>query len=942
MLDIVILIVVSLLFIWPAFLNAQKRNYIRAVLIALAGIFVYKGIYAGERLYTDFLWFQEVGFTQRFWKLLMVKVTMFSIGGLFAALFGLLTVLTWNHYFKKAKPEYSLHPNRILIVRAGMLAQFFAFIVFGLGFAEYWNELLLYINAMPFGKVEPVFSKDIGFYIFTLPFIEVFAGFAENILVYSVILAAALYFFETVLFKSLEFFEQYANVRRISLASLVDPFVHRIVSHLSILSVAGSLIIMLNTMVSRWELLYSHRGVVYGAGWTDLNVQLPAYTAMIVVLGICAVAFLVSAFAKSTRRTITTFGIGAALFLVVKIFGVGIIPEVLQHFRVSPNELPLETPYLQRNIAFTRDAYGLNDITEIDYPVNTALESISKSDKAIVDSIRLWDPKILQAANNQNQALRLYYYFADVDVDRYVLNGKLSQVMLSLRELNQERLAPQSKTWQNLRLVYTHGYGAVAAPVNRFGQEGLPDYLLRDIPPATSYPELKLDQPRIYFGQETFNLVYVNTKVKEFDYPKGDANAEYTYAGKGGIKLDTLIKKLAFALKFEGIRMFTTQELTPESRLMFRRDINARVKTIAPFLRYDADSYPVVAEGKIYFIWDAYTTAHTYPYSQPSGNDDINYIRNAVKVVVDAYNGTVQFYIADKTDPIAQAYAKAFPGMFLDIAAMPASLRQHVRYPEDLLSIQSSIYTTYHMNNPQVFYNREDSWEVSRAAAKAEEAHHVTPYYLISRLPDSEKEEFVLALPFSPYSGDKGNPRNNMVALLMARCDGDKYGKLVLYKFPKDKLVYGPLQIGIRINQDEVISKDLTLWNQQGSSVVFGNLLAIPLSNYRLMYVQPIYLQAAVGKMPELRRVVVVFGDQLSYGTSFEDALNKFFTGGYAREVPKETAKETKVKPEAPNKDLIKSAAKYYEQYRNLMGQGKYAEAGKALEELGRILGKVK
>ncbi|MBF0505606.1 MAG: UPF0182 family protein [Nitrospirae bacterium] len=940
MLDLIILVAVCLLFFLPAFRRVSRRQYGRAFLFAFAGIVVFKGIYLGESLYTDFLWFQEVGYTQRFWKLILVKVAMSSIGGLIAAVAGCATVLAWNRSFTKAKPEFAGHPNRRLLKRACMIAQCFAFIVFGLGISAYWNELLLYLNAVPFGQTEPVFNKDIGFYIFSLPFIKVAAGFAESIFLYNIVLIMVLYFLEGLLFRDTTLFQQLQNLQRISLKSMIEPFLHRLITHLAMLSVAGALIVMVDTFVSRWELLYSHRGVVYGAGWTDLNVQLPAYNVMIAVLVICAVAFSISVFARSTQRTILTFVAGVALFLVVKIFGVGIIPEVLQHFRVSPNELPLETPYLERNIAFTRDAYGLNRITEINYPVNTSVEPLSKDDKVVVENIRLWDPRILEAANNQNQALRLYYYFSDVAVDRYPLNGKLTQLMLSLRELNVERLAPQSKTWQNLRLVYTHGYGVVAAPVNRFGPEGLPDYVLKDIPPTTPYPELKLDQPRIYFGEETFNLIYVNTRVKEFDYPKGDANAEYNYQGKGGIRLDTFFKKLFFALRFEGIRMFTTQELTSQSRVMFRRDISTRVKAIAPFLRYDSDIYYAVADGRIYFIWDAYTTGNTYPYSQPVTNDRINYIRNSVKVVVDAYNGTVTFYIADKSDPVVQAYAKAFPGMFRDIAAMPASLRQHIRYPEDMLNIQSSIYTNYHMNNAHVFYNREDAWEVSRAAAKTEEAQHVTPYYLISRLPDSDKEEFVLALPFSPYSGDKNNPRNNMVSLLIARCDGDKYGKLVLYKFPKDKQVYGPLQIGIRINQDETISKDLTLWNQQGSSVVFGNLLAIPLSNFRVMYVQPIYLQASVGKMPELRRVVVVFGDQLSYGTSFEDALNKFFAGGYRREAV--TAKETSVKTEIPGKDLINSAVKHYDEYRSLMGQGKYSEAGKALEELGRVLGKIK
>jgi hypothetical protein len=408
------------------------------------------------------------------------------------------------------------------------------------------------------------------------------------------------------------------------------------------------------------------------------------------------------------------------------------------------------------------------------------------------------------------------------------------------------------------------------------------------------------------------------------------------------VKIDSFLKKLAIAIHFDGLRFFTTQELTPESRILFWRDINRRVRTIAPFLSYDNDIYHVIADGKIYFVWDAYTTATTYPYSQPSMGK-ANYIRNSVKVVVDAYEGTVDFYIADKTDPVIQAYARIFPALFKPFEAMPRSLKAHVRYPEDLLNIQSHIYAIYHMADPGVFYNREDAWEVSRVATRAEEAQPIAPYYLISRLPDSDSEEFVLTLPFSPFSTDKNSPRNNMVSMIMARCDGDKYGKLMLFKFPKDRQVYGPLQIGIRINQDETISKDLTLWNQQGSQVRFGNLLAVPLSGYRLMYVQSIYIQASVGKMPELRRVVVVFGDQLAYGSSFEEALSRFFpqiAGSASLAAAKPTA--TKEEKKADRKDLITSAAKAFENYRNLMGKGKYEEAGKALDELGRILNQLK
>ncbi|NTU42429.1 MAG: COG1615 family transporter, partial [Nitrospirales bacterium] len=477
------------------------------------------------------------------------------------------------------------------------------------------------------------------------------------------------------------------------------------------------------------------------------------------------------------------------------------------------------------------------------------------------------------------------------------------------------------------------------APVNRFTPEGLPEYVIRDIPPVASFPELRLDQPRIYFGEETQNHVYVKTRLKEFDFPKGDTNAQNTYDGKAGVTIDSFMKKLVVALQFDGLRLFTTQELTPESRILFRREVSQRVRAIAPFITFDKDLYHVIAGGKIYFIWDGYTTASTYPYSQPV-NNGVNYIRNSVKAVVDAYDGTVDLYVADKTDPVIQAYGKAFPSLFKPLVAMPQSLRAHLRYPEDLLNIQGRIYTIYHMSDPGVFYNREDAWEVSRVAVRAEESQPIPPYYLISRLPDSDREEFVLTLLFSPYSTDKSSPRNNMVSMLMARCDGDNYGKLMLFKFPKDRQVYGPLQIGIRINQDETISKDLTLWNQQGSQIRFGNLLAVPLSGYRIMYVQPIYIQAAVGKMPELRRVVVVFGDRLAYGSSFEEALGKFFPqirGAAADYGARKPQAVTEEKP-AARKGLIESAARAFDSYRSLMGKGKYEEAGKALEELGRII----
>lgn len=934
MLNLSLFVIISLIFFLPALRSLKQKHYKRAVIYTLAGLSALAGIRIWSEVYVRYLWYDNLGYANRYWKVLFLQTELFLAGGFVAMALGLGNVLFWYH---GVKPRAALATdNRSkLILLAALLLQIPLFIAAGTITSAQWNKALLFFYAVPFGKEDPVFLKDIGFYIFKLPFLNFIVDSLSSLFTFSLLLAGALYAVENALFRILP---------RLTFDTFTrNPFMHRLVTQISANFVFGTFVFIARTAIARYELLYSHRGVVFGAGWTDLHAQLPAYNVALVALAGCGILFLCASFTSSTRRTVSMYLASAALLAGVWIVGLQILPETVQHFKVAPNELPLETPYLERNIAFTKEAYGLTNVSEIEFPVNPSpTGTLAQSDLTIINGIRLWAPDILKEVNDQTQFIRLYYNFPDVDVDRYMIDGKLTQLMLSLRELNIDRLAAQSRTFQNETMIYTHGYGDVAAPVNKFTPEGLPEYYIKDIPPVSSYPELRIDQPRIYFGEETFNHVYVNTKLKEFDFPKGDTNAQNTYSGKGGVKIDTFLKKLAIAMQFDGLRLFTTQELTPESRILFMRDISRRVRTIAPFLTFDKDMYHVIADGKIYFIWDAYTTAATYPYSQPA-MDGTNYIRNSVKVIVDAYEGSVDFYVADKTDPVIRAYAKAFPSLFKPIDAMPESLRAHVRYPEDLLRLQSHIYAIYHMSDPGVFYNREDAWEISRVAVQQGEAETISPYYLIAKLPDSDREEFVLALPFSPYSTDKSSPRNNMVAMIMARCDGDKYGKLALFKFPKDRQIYGPLQIGIRINQDETISKDLTLWNQQGSQVRFGNLLTVPLSGDRLMYIQPIYIQASVGKMPELRRVVVVFGDQLSYGASFEEALSKFFpqiarsaSGNVAQ--PAVTEKEKK----AGGKDLVADASKAFENYRNLMGKGRYEEAGKALEELGRILDQMK
>lgn len=935
MLNFFFFVIISLIFFPPALRHLKQRHYKRGGTFALLGLAALAGIHIWSDIYLTSLWYDSLGYASRYWKVLFLEAGLFLAGGFVAISVGVANVFFWYNSAKQAGPSRVRDIRLKFIILVALFLQIPLFIVSGTVSSAHWNEALLFLNAMPFGKEDPVFLKDIGFYIFSLPFLNFIVDSLSSLFTFSLLLVGGLYVAENALFRVFSGLD-FNNFTR-------NPFIHRLVTQISANFVFGTFVFIARTFIARYELLYSHRGVVYGAGWTDLHVQLPAYNVALVALAGCLILFLYASFTSSTRRTIGIYLASATFLGGIWIVGLQIIPQIIQNFRVAPNELPLESPYLERNIKFTKEAYGLTNVAEIEFPVNPSPSGVlAQSDQTIINGIRLWAPDILKAVNDQTQFIRLYYNFPDVDVDRYMLNGKLTQLMLSLRELNIGRLAAQSRTFQNETMIYTHGYGDVAAPVNKFTHEGLPEYYIKDIPPVASYPELSIDQPRIYFGEETFNHVYVNTKLKEFDYPKGDTNAQNTYSGKAGVKIDSFLKKLVIAMRFDGLRLFTTQELTPESRILFMRDINQRVRTIAPFLSFDKDMYHVISDGKIYFIWDAYTTAATYPYSQPT-MEKANYIRNSVKVVVDAYEGSVDFYVADKTDPVIMAYSKAFPSLFKPFDTMPQSLKAHVRYPEDLLTIQSHIYAIYHMADPGVFYNREDAWEVSRVAVRQEEAQPIQPYYLISKLPDSEKEEFVLTLPFSPYSTDKNSPRNNMVSMIMARCDGDKYGKLMLFKFPKDRQVYGPLQIGIRINQDETISKDLTLWNQQGSQVRFGNLLAVPLSGYRLMYIQPIYIQASVGKMPELRRVVVVFGDQLSYGASFEEALSKFFPriSGFASEnIVKPAA--TKEEKKAERKDLVAVAAKAFENYRNLMGKGKYEEAGKALEELGRIINLMK
>ncbi|MDA8442095.1 MAG: UPF0182 family protein, partial [Peptococcaceae bacterium] len=556
------------------------------------------------------------------------------------------------------------------------------------------------------------------------------------------------------------------------------------------------------------------------------------------------------------------------------VVGYGIIPQALQSLLVIPNELNYELPYINNEITYTRYGFGLDKIKEEPYSGTTPITSQDLSrDQATLNNVRLNDPGPLSQTFAQEQGIRLYYKFNDIDVDRYMLNGQERQVMLAAREMSSSDIDPKAQTFVNLRFKYTHGFGVTASLANSVTPDGLPNFIVQDIPPVASYPELNITQPRIYYGELTNDWVITNTTTKEFDYPQGSNNMENTYQGTTGIQL-TPFNKFMLSLNHATLRFYLSNEITSNSRILLNRNIMDRVQTLAPFLTYDHDPYLVIAGGKLYWIIDAYTTSGHMPYSDPDSATGTNYIRNSVKVVVDAYNGTVNFYLADKTDPIAQTYAKIFPGFLKDINQMPADLRAHIRYPEDLFSIQTNKLKNFHMLNPTVFYNKEDAWDVA-SELHTSESQKMQPYYTVMRLPGATKAEYILMIPFTPASSAT-NKRNNMVAWLGARMDGANYGQLTLFELPKNDEIEGPLQVESQIDQDTTISSQLSLWDQHGSTVIRGNLLTLPIHG-NFLYVEPIYLQSDQGAMPEMKKVVVVYMDKVIMSDTLDAGLQSIF-----------------------------------------------------------------
>ncbi|HET7264587.1 MAG TPA: UPF0182 family protein [bacterium] len=904
-----------------------------ALLAALvAALLVYP---AAARWYTEWLWFGEVGYRTVFWVPFLSSAAVAA-----AAALSVFLILYLN-----ARPLLRLRPiARVVELRpvggtrtyrrivgglspgrlAAMLAAVVA-ILAALSAADSWPVFQTFLHQVPFGVRDPVFGRDVAFYVFALPAYEAVYGWLFGWLFVALLGSAAAYYLDLV---PLAIRGVWAVPRGVRV-------------HLSVL--AGLLVLLRGAgfWLDRFGILYSPHGAVYGAGYADLHATLPALTLLAALSAVTGVLLLASTRARTIRPAVAAL----VVLLAVWIGGTVFYPAFVQQVEVAPNELDREQPYIRNGIASTLRAYGLDRVEEQSFPATLSLTPAAvESNRTVLDSVRLWDYRPLLRTYAQLQSLRLYYTFTDVGIDRYRINGREQQVMLSARELDVERLPDQARTWVNEHLVFTHGFGLVMTPVNRISAEGLPEFYIKDIPPQSTIG-LTVARPQLYYSLLTTPYVVVNTRNKELDYAQGEQNVYATYAGRGGVPLTAPLSRLAFASRFGHMSLLLTNDITPQSRVLFHRDVRDRVSRVAPFLKLDRDPYLVLADGRLFWILDGYTTTSRYPYARPTGG--LNYIRNSVKAVVDAYDGTVDLYAIAPADPLLETYGRIYPGLLKPFSAMPPALAAHVRYPVDLFTIQSDVYATFHMKDPRVFYNREDLWGIPTELFGGS-PQPVEPYYVNLKLDPARGEEFALILPFTPSGKD------NMVAWMAARSDPPNYGRLLVYRFPKDTTVFGPMQIEARINQDPTISAQLTLWNQMGSQVIRGNLLVVPIGD-SLLYIEPLYLQAQGSALPELKRVIVAYGAQIAMEPTLDGAVARIFGAMPAASAPQPPsgppASAVPSAPGAPPKvpagrgaesaqvaSLVAEANAHYARAQAALRAGDFATYGKEIDALGRAL----
>jgi uncharacterized protein len=882
--------------------------------------------------YTDWLWFGEVGYRQVFLKSITTQLALGAVT--FVIAFGLLYGNLRAALSQVTRPylvfgSASAGQTPVVVGRSTlgwvvMAAAGFVALLIALYAASQWMMWLQYRNGMAFGAADPILARDAGFYVFQLPFYE----FARGTLLLLALIALAgsvgLYLVSGVVDYDMQY------------GLLISRGARR---HLSMLAAFLLVLLAVGAYLEVPRLMLLPSGIIDGASYTDVHARLPALRLLMVASVAGAALAMYHAFTPKAWPIMAAFG----LYFVVWLGGEA-YATILQRFFVVPNEQVRETPYIVHNIAATRKAFNLEGIEERQLSGDALLtrEDIERNADTI-RNVRLWDHQPLLDTFGQIQEIRTYYDFVSVDNDRYVIDGQYRQIMLSARELNTNSLP--NRTWINERLTFTHGYGVTLGPVNEVTTEGLPVLFIKNLPPESSV-DLRLDEPSLYFGELSSDHVFVKTNTREFHYPKGDDNIFSTYEGDGGVNVGTFARKALFALRFGSLKILLSDDIQRESRVIFHRNINQRLNIIAPFLTYDGDPYLVISEGRLFWIRDAYTVSNRYPYSSRA-TSTVNYIRNSIKVVIDAYHGTTTFYLADPNDPIALTLSRIFPDMLRPLDELSDDLRSHLRYPEGIFSMQTAMFATYHMTNPAVFYNKEDQWEVP-AIDVNRQAVPMSPYYTIMRLPGEESAEFIQMLPFTPRRKD------NLAAWMVARSDAEHYGKLLVFAFPKQKVIFGPRQVVARISQDQVISPQITLWNQQGSEVIQGTLLVIPIEE-SLIYIRPLYLRAQGGRIPELKRVIVAYQNQIVMEETLDEALDRIFGPPGRKPAIRTTRAESAeplpipdpsmpAQPAAPetstsiSPELASQAQQHYQRALQAQREGNWALYGEELRRLGEVL----
>jgi uncharacterized membrane protein (UPF0182 family) len=929
--------------------------------ILIAAVLLFVSFSRILSIYLSALWFGSLGYSSVYWYIFKAKVLIFAGAAVLTALLLSMTFLLFQRLFGAYAFEnrtvilnnqpFQFSPARFIRPLGWIVSGVFA-LIYGFTLKDKWRQFALYFHQPSSATHDPIFGKSLGFYLFSLPFYDLVSSWLFGVTVV-ILLAAIAYSLlglpQTVLKPSVRW-SSGAAFRAVCCALALVL-----------------LVLSWRTYLSRFPYLWNDHPIFSGVTYTEAHYTLPALLIVAIALIIGAIISLVNAF---TVRRFSLLVIALALPVAVYILGVVLVPGYVQSFVVKPNELDRETPYIAHNLEWTRRGFGLEHIELRDFDAETSIAALDlQNNRASIDNIRLWDWRALQDTLRQIQAIRTYYDFPDVDVDRYVVSGQTRQMMIAPREINDDKLPDSSRNWINERLIYTHGYGVTMNSANGFTPEGLPQFVLSNMPVQASAPEIKVTRPEIYYGEQTDRYVYVNTNQQEFDYPQGDTNTYTTYQGTGGIPIGNRLRRMLLAWGLGDLsKLPFSNDVRSDSRVLINRNVRDIVDGVAPFLTYDRDSYIVVSnEGRLYWIIDGFTESSYFPYSahhDVAGNT-VNYIRNSVKVVIDAYNGSANFYVFDKQDPLIAAYQNVFPGLFRDASEMPADLRAHVRYPETLLRAQGEVYNLYHTQNPRVFFQREDVWNIANRITLDKDAKKQTtpidPYYVLMQLPgEPQSMEFVLILPFTPVN------RNNLIGWIAGRSDGENYGKLLAYNFPKSHLIDGPLQIDARIDQNAQLSGQFTLWNQQGSRVIRGHLLVIPLGR-SLLFVEPIYLQAEHSPMPELRIVVLATHEKLAYGQNFSEAMTNLF--GEAAAAPNQTGAQAGSQsgslpgPAPPSgqpapsasappagsatpaqnlQQLVNRAIQEFDDYQRLTAEGKLGEAGQKLEQHRRTLEEIR